>query len=190
MPQNATGDIASERKSSISASGKQAFRAVLSRYLHDRDAIYIPIGDGAQIEDRGKWVGECRAIANSNGDLIVEQGRHQLKRPEKNGGYPIKTTIPPLITRTPPVVIEDDGDIFGGRNADRDPTNIPDDEDPKPGRPSSDRRDEVEIPYGEYRTQAVTASKGFSRRAKVRFPPIRMLLWHRPHFAFLNVDVS
>ena len=46
-------------------------------------------------------------------------------------------------------VIEGEGDLFGGRVADRDSIDIPDDEDTDPITPSIDRREGVGLPDGE-----------------------------------------
>ena len=98
--QQALGNITDARNASISGYSKQALRRAISRNLPDRASIHIPIGAGAKIADRGKWICEYRAIALSAGNVIVERGSHQLKWKNKNFDYPIRTTTIPLITRS------------------------------------------------------------------------------------------
>ena len=69
------------RNAAIAASSKQALREVAVGNLPDRATAYVPIGTGAKIAGRGKWIGEYRAIAHSPGSLMVELGRHLHKWP-------------------------------------------------------------------------------------------------------------
>ena len=66
------------------------------------------------MEDRGGLVGEYRAIAHSAGNIIVERGRHLLKRPKQKCRLSKQNEDVLFGQSDQPGVIEGGDDLFGG----------------------------------------------------------------------------